>query len=189
VFRSWNIPSGSWEVDVLYVYSHRFGERKKNCDMKISGHTVLEGRSDYRSQDASGRWLRRVSTCCPAGIYTPPLFSTTTASDCSLITISNQYISYPNIHLFASTRQSLRQKTLHLFHRPSRFRIQPFLHSHCTTAIMLRRPATTITLTLADVAQFDTNRERKLWEQQQADKQAYTQAIDATKAYADEKQE
>jgi hypothetical protein len=49
---------------------------------------------------------------------------------------------------------------------------------------MLRRPATTITLTLADVAQFDTNRERKLWEQQQADKQAYTQTIDATKVPA-----
>jgi hypothetical protein len=33
--------------------------------------------------------------------------------------------------------------------------------------IMLRRPATTIQLTVADVEQYEANRQRKLWEQQQ----------------------
>jgi hypothetical protein len=46
---------------------------------------------------------------------------------------------------------------------------------------MLRRPATTITLTAGDVEQFEKNRERKLWEQQQAEKQATAQAIEASK--------
>jgi hypothetical protein len=32
---------------------------------------------------------------------------------------------------------------------------------------MLRRPATTIQLTVADVEQYEANRQRKLWEQQQ----------------------
>jgi hypothetical protein len=46
---------------------------------------------------------------------------------------------------------------------------------------MLRRPATTIALTAADVDLFEKNRERKLWEQQQAEKQAAVQAIDVSK--------
>ena len=32
---------------------------------------------------------------------------------------------------------------------------------------MLRRPATTIQLTQADIEQYEANRQRKLWEQQQ----------------------
>ncbi|KAF2468187.1 uncharacterized protein BDR25DRAFT_232635 [Lindgomyces ingoldianus] len=36
---------------------------------------------------------------------------------------------------------------------------------------MLRRAPTTITLTAADVEQFEANRQRKLWEKQQAQQQ------------------
>jgi hypothetical protein len=52
---------------------------------------------------------------------------------------------------------------------------------------MLRRPATTIQLTAADVEQYETNRQRKLWEQQQAQVQASSQstvASDKTKDQA-----
>ncbi|KAH8732826.1 hypothetical protein GQ44DRAFT_6352 [Phaeosphaeriaceae sp. PMI808] len=44
---------------------------------------------------------------------------------------------------------------------------------------MLRRPATTIQLTNADVDQYEANRQRKLWEQQEAQKQASSQSTDA----------
>lgn len=43
---------------------------------------------------------------------------------------------------------------------------------------MLRRPATIIQLTQADIEQYEANRQRKLWEQQQA--QAQTQAQDSS---------
>lgn len=36
---------------------------------------------------------------------------------------------------------------------------------------MLRRPATTIQLTQADIDQYEANRQRKLWEQQQKQQQ------------------
>jgi hypothetical protein len=36
---------------------------------------------------------------------------------------------------------------------------------------MLRRPATTISLTQADIEEYDANRARKIWEAQQAQKQ------------------
>jgi hypothetical protein len=36
---------------------------------------------------------------------------------------------------------------------------------------MLRRPATTIQLTQADIDQYEVNRQRKLWEQQQKQQQ------------------
>jgi hypothetical protein len=45
---------------------------------------------------------------------------------------------------------------------------------------MLRRPATTIQLTAADVEQYEANRQRKLWEQQQAQVQASSQSTNAT---------
>lgn len=45
---------------------------------------------------------------------------------------------------------------------------------------MLRRPATTIQLTAADVEQYETNRQRKLWEQQQAQVQASSQSTVAS---------
>jgi hypothetical protein len=50
------------------------------------------------------------------------------------------------------------------------------LSSACTikaanTVKMLRRPATTIQLTQADIDQYEVNRQRKLWEQQQKQQQ------------------
>jgi hypothetical protein len=45
---------------------------------------------------------------------------------------------------------------------------------------MLRRPATTIQLTAADVEQYEASRQRKLWEQQQAQVQASSQSTDAS---------
>ncbi|KAF1912314.1 hypothetical protein BDU57DRAFT_542159 [Ampelomyces quisqualis] len=45
---------------------------------------------------------------------------------------------------------------------------------------MLRRPATTIQLTAADVEQYEANRQRKLWEQQQGQLQASSQSTDAS---------
>jgi hypothetical protein len=45
---------------------------------------------------------------------------------------------------------------------------------------MLRRPATTIQLTQGDVDQYEADRQRKLWEQQEAQKQASSQATDAS---------
>jgi hypothetical protein len=45
---------------------------------------------------------------------------------------------------------------------------------------MLRRPATTIQLTVADVEQYEHNRQRKLWEQQQAQQQASSQSTIAS---------
>jgi hypothetical protein len=45
---------------------------------------------------------------------------------------------------------------------------------------MLRRPATTIQLTNGDVEQYEANRQRKLWEQQQAQKQIASQSADAS---------
>jgi hypothetical protein len=45
---------------------------------------------------------------------------------------------------------------------------------------MLRRPATTIQLTNADVEQYEANRQRKLWEQQGAQKQTASQSTDAS---------
>lgn len=45
---------------------------------------------------------------------------------------------------------------------------------------MLRRPATTIQLTAADVEQYEANRQRKLWEQQQAQVQASSQSTVAS---------
>jgi hypothetical protein len=47
-------------------------------------------------------------------------------------------------------------------------------------ATMLRRPATTIQLTAADVEQYEANRQRKLWEQQQAQVSASSQSTNAT---------
>jgi hypothetical protein len=44
---------------------------------------------------------------------------------------------------------------------------------------MLRRPATTIQLTSADVEQYEINRKQKLWEQQEAQKQL-SQSTDAS---------
>jgi len=41
---------------------------------------------------------------------------------------------------------------------------------------MLRRPATTIQLTQADIDQYEANRQRKLWEQQQKQQQQQQQA-------------
>jgi hypothetical protein len=48
------------------------------------------------------------------------------------------------------------------------------------TITMLRRPATTITLTGSDVDQFDANRERQNWEQQQVKSQTSSQSTDAS---------
>jgi len=45
---------------------------------------------------------------------------------------------------------------------------------------MLRRPGTKIDLTQADVDQYEANRQRKLWESQQAQKQTSSQSTDAT---------
>jgi hypothetical protein len=45
---------------------------------------------------------------------------------------------------------------------------------------MLRRPATTIQLTNGDVEQYEANRQRKLWEQQQAQKHIASQSTDAS---------
>ncbi|KAF2035859.1 hypothetical protein EK21DRAFT_106696 [Setomelanomma holmii] len=45
---------------------------------------------------------------------------------------------------------------------------------------MLRRPATTIQLTQADVEQYEADRQRRLWEQQQAQKQLSSQSTDAS---------
>jgi hypothetical protein len=47
---------------------------------------------------------------------------------------------------------------------------------------MLRRPATTIQLTVADVEQYEANRQRKLWEQQQAQQQASSQSTVASES-------
>lgn len=47
---------------------------------------------------------------------------------------------------------------------------------------MLRRPATTIQLTQADVEQFEANRQRKLWERQQSQEQMSSQATEAKDA-------
>lgn len=44
---------------------------------------------------------------------------------------------------------------------------------------MLRRPATTIQLTQADVEQFEANRQRKLWERQQAQQQTSSHIAEA----------
>ncbi|OAL07440.1 hypothetical protein IQ06DRAFT_289158 [Phaeosphaeriaceae sp. SRC1lsM3a] len=41
---------------------------------------------------------------------------------------------------------------------------------------MLRRPATIIQLTQADIDQYEANRQRRMWEQQQAQSQAQSQA-------------
>ena len=41
---------------------------------------------------------------------------------------------------------------------------------------MLRRPATVIQLTQADIEEYEANRKRKLWEQQQAQAQSQTQS-------------
>jgi hypothetical protein len=48
------------------------------------------------------------------------------------------------------------------------------------TIIMLRRPATTIQLTVADVEQYEANRQRKLWEQQQTQQQDSSQSTIAS---------
>jgi hypothetical protein len=45
---------------------------------------------------------------------------------------------------------------------------------------MLRRPATTIQLTVADVEQYEANRQRKLWEQQQTQQQDSSQSTIAS---------
>lgn len=45
---------------------------------------------------------------------------------------------------------------------------------------MLRRPATTIQLTQADIDQYDANRARKLWEHQQAQKQFSSQSTETS---------
>jgi hypothetical protein len=45
---------------------------------------------------------------------------------------------------------------------------------------MLRRPATQLSLTQADIDQFETNRQRKEWEQQQAQKQDPATSADAS---------
>jgi hypothetical protein len=48
-----------------------------------------------------------------------------------------------------------------------RYISQRFPTNSNAIVIMLRRPATTIQLTVADVEQYEANRQRKLWEQQQ----------------------
>lgn len=55
---------------------------------------------------------------------------------------------------------------------------------------MLRRPATTIQLTAADVEQYETNRQRKLYEQQQAQaqKQASSQTTETSENTKDRPQ-
>ncbi|KAF2831446.1 hypothetical protein CC86DRAFT_463334 [Ophiobolus disseminans] len=54
---------------------------------------------------------------------------------------------------------------------------------------MLRRPATTIQLSQADIDQYDANRARKVWEAQQAQKQASSQSTDATDKSKDQVQQ
>lgn len=44
---------------------------------------------------------------------------------------------------------------------------------------MLRRAPTTITLTQADIEQYEANRQRKLWERQQQQQQQQQQAASA----------
>jgi hypothetical protein len=55
---------------------------------------------------------------------------------------------------------------------------------------MLRRPATTIQLTPADIEQYEANRQRKLWEQQQAQaqKQVSSQSTETSENTKDRSQ-
>jgi hypothetical protein len=56
------------------------------------------------------------------------------------------------------------------------------------TVVMLRRPATTIQLTVADVEQYEANRQRKLWEQQQTQQQPSSQSTIASETTKDQTQ-
>jgi hypothetical protein len=58
--------------------------------------------------------------------------------------------------------------------------LHPSLSNPNNTVIMLRRPATTIQLTVADVEQYEANRQRKLWEQQQTQQQDSSQSTVAS---------
>lgn len=46
---------------------------------------------------------------------------------------------------------------------------------------MLRRTPTTITLTTADIEQYEANRQRKLWEAQQAQASSQSSTVDSDK--------
>jgi hypothetical protein len=148
-FRLSNIPSCSRKIDVLYVYSHRFGERKKNCNVRMSGSTNSCGRQKQSVGCAKTHYLAlgRVTTCCPAA--TPPFPQqyqiNLIAGRVRLVIISTRlYIELPTFRL--NSTQS--------WPHPHRYDQQSILpkavacqeQSHFSTVFTFWSPFTSITL-------------------------------------------
>jgi hypothetical protein len=121
---------------------------------------VLSSRRRYREKLLASTPIRR----CPS-------HHTSTTSPLQCTTIRSR-------HSFAITRALFFWNLLDQV--GSRKIPHPSPTNPSDTVIMLRRPATTIQLTVADVEQYEANRQRKLWEQQQTQQQDSSQSTVAS---------